>query len=72
MDKNYIKFIIAYDYCKILESMELACDEAYELAEEIANRYIAYTKANNIDQYYESLIDYCDSISFIDVWLGKN
>jgi hypothetical protein len=68
MDKNYIKFIIAYDYCKILESMELACDEAFDLAEEIANRYVKYTKENNIDQYYESLIEYCEEISFNEVW----
>lgn len=68
MNKDYIKFIIAYDYCKDLESMELACDEAFDLAEEIANRYIKYTEENNIDQYYETLIEYCDSISFDEIW----
>lgn len=68
MDRNYIKFIIAYDYCRELESMELACDEAYELAEEIANRYIKYTEENEIDIYYDSLQEYCEEISFYDIW----
>lgn len=68
MDKNYIKFIIAYDYCTELESMDLACDEAYELAEEIANRYIQYTKENDIDIYYDSLNEYCNDISFSEIW----
>jgi hypothetical protein len=67
-DKNYIKFIIAYDFCKELERMELACDEAFDLAEEIANRYIKYTEENGIDQYYESLYEYCEEISFDEVW----
>lgn len=68
MDKNYIKFIIAYDFCKELERMELACDEAFELAEEIANRYIKYAEDNGIEQYYETLYEYCDGISFDEVW----
>lgn len=67
-DKNYIKFIIAYDFCRTFESMELACDEAFELAEEIANRYIQYTTENNIDQYYDTLNEYCNNISFREVW----
>lgn len=68
MDNNYIKFIIAYDYCRELESMDLACDEAFDLAEEIANRYIKYTEEEKIDQYYESLIEYCNEISFYKIW----
>ena len=68
MDRNYIKFIIAYDFCKTLEDMELACDEAFELAEEIANRYIKYTEENGIDQYYDTLYGYCEEISFKDIW----
>ncbi len=67
-DKNYIKFIIAYDFCGKLEEMELACDEAFELADEITNRYIKYTEENNIDQYYDSLYEYCANISFDEVW----
>ena len=68
MDKNYIKFMIAYDYCRTLEDMDLACDEAYELAEEIANRYIQHTEENDIERYYDTYIEYCDNISFRDVW----
>lgn len=68
MDKDYIRFIIAYDFCKELERMELACDEAFDLAEEIASRYIKYTEENGIDQYYESLYEYCEEISFDEVW----
>lgn len=68
MDKNYIKFIIAYDFCKRLEEMELACDEAFDLADEIANRYIKYTEENEIEQYYETLYEYCEDLSFDEVW----
>lgn len=59
MDKNYIKFIIAYDYADKLEELELACDEAYELAEKIADEYDEYTRENNIEQYYETLQEFC-------------
>ena len=59
MDKSYIKFIIAYDYADKLEKLELACDEAYELAEKIADEYDEYTRENNIEQYYETLQEFC-------------
>ena len=72
MDKNYIKFIIAYDFCKELEAMELACDEAFDLAEEIANRYIKHAEENGIDQYYETLYEFCEEISFNEVWKQIN
>ena len=68
MNKNYIKFIIAYDFCGELERMELACDEAFELASELANRYIAYTEENGIEQYYETLHEYLEETSFDEVW----
>lgn len=68
MDKDYIKFIIAYDFCARLEEMELACDEAFDLAEEIANRYFKYTEENGIDQYYDSLYEFCEDTSFDEVW----
>ena len=68
MDKSYIKFIIAYDFCARLEEMELACDEAFDLAEEIANRYLKYTEENGIDQYYDSLYEFCEDTSFSEVW----
>ena len=74
MDKNYIKFILAYDYGKVFESMELACDEAFELAEEIANRYFEWLKENNDMEYseYELLTEYCNSISFCEVFKTMN
>lgn len=72
MDRNYIKFIIAYDFCKRLEEMELACDEAFDLVDEIANRYIKYTEENEIEQHYETLYDYCEKISFDKVWKQMN
>ena len=68
MDKNYIKFIIAYDFGWIFENMDLACDEAYELAEEIVKRYIKYTEENGIEQYYDTLYEYCEKIPFSEVW----
>ena len=68
MDKNYIKFVIAYDFGNTFESMDLACDEAYELAEEIASTYIQYTEENEIEQYYDTLNEYCNNISFDEIW----
>lgn len=68
MDKNYIQFVIAYDFGSIFDRMELACDEAYDLAEEITNRYIKYTEELGIEQYYETLYEYCESIFFEEVW----
>lgn len=69
MDKNYIIFIIGYDWYKELEKLELACDEAYELAEEIALRYKDFCLRNEWDEYYETLYTYCDEvISFRAVW----
>lgn len=70
MDNNYIKFIIAYDFGYVFDQMELACDEAYELAEEIAKRYVKYAEENKIEQCYESLYEYCKSISFNMLWNG--
>lgn len=68
MDKNYIKFVIAYDFGYVFDSMNLACDEAYELSEEITNKYIKYTEENKIEQYYDTLYEYCEGISFNEVW----
>ena len=70
MTKEYIKFVIAYDWGYVFESMELACDEAFNLAEEIANRYFEWLKENDDMAYpeYELLYEFCDSISFEEVW----
>lgn len=66
MDKNYIKFIIAYDFAERLGSMDLACDEAYGLAEEIATRYLDCV--NEEDRCYETLHDFCEQTSFKLIW----
>lgn len=68
MDKNYIKFVIAYDYGWVFEQMDLACGEAYALADEIANRIIAYKAMEGDAVYYDDLIIYCDNISFNEIW----
>lgn len=69
MEKDYIKFILAYDFGDIFESMELACDEAFDLAGEIASRYLEWLKENDDMAYpeYELLHEFCDSISFEEV-----
>ena len=72
MDKDYVKFILAYDFGDVFESMELACDEAFELAEEIVNRFFQYRNAIHLSEYglseYELLQEYCERISFKDMW----
>lgn len=68
MDINYIKFIIVYDFAQIFDKMNLACDEAYKLTEEIAKRYIKHTRENGIEQYYETLYEYCEELSFSEIW----
>ena len=68
MDRSYIKFIIAYDFGYIFDEMELACDEAFDLAEEIACRYSKYVTENEEEEYYQSLYDYCENISFNEIW----
>lgn len=68
MNKDYIRFVIIYDFGYVFDIMELACDEAYELAEEITNRYIRYTEENGIEQYYDTLYKYCEEISFNEIW----
>ena len=70
MSKDYIKFILAYDYGSVFEAMELACDEAFELAEEITNRYRKWLKKNDDPAYpeYEILQRFLNDISFYDVW----
>ena len=70
MDKNYIKFVLAYDYYYAFEAMELAGDEAFDLAEEIANRFLEWQKDNDDMSCsdYELLQQYCGEISFEEVW----
>lgn len=40
MTKEYMACVIAYDYADVFENtMELACDEMYELIKEIIRRF---------------------------------
>lgn len=66
MDKSYMKFIIAYDFGHRFDAMELACDEAFELAEQIANFYIRDTLVEDRD--YQTLYDYCEDLDFKLIW----
>ena len=68
MDRSYVKFIIAYDYGWIFDTMHLACDEAFDLTEEVACRYSKYVAENNEEEHYQSLHDYCGTFSFNQVW----
>lgn len=68
MTNEYIKFIIAYDCADKLEEMDLACDEAFELAEEICKLYNQYVLINNYENYYETLLEFLERISFEDIW----
>ena len=74
MLKDYIKFILAYDFGDVFESMELACDEAFDLAEELANRYLEWLKDNDDMNYpeYELLHEFCLNTSFDEVWNSMN
>lgn len=66
MDKSYMKFIIAYDFGYRFDAMELACDEAFDLAEAIVNNYIRDTLVEDI--HYQSLHDYCEDLNFDLLW----
>lgn len=67
MDRNYMKFIIAYDFGRVFDKMSLACDEAFELAEEIIERYIAMITEYGKEECYETLHDFCSGISFEEI-----
>lgn len=68
MDRNYMKFIIAYDFGRILDKMSLACDEAFELAEEIVERYTEALAEDGEEECYETLHGFCNDISFNEIW----
>lgn len=72
MDLEYLIFIIGYDYAEKLEEMDLACDEAYVLAKNIAIKYKKHALKNDIEEYYDTFINYTESISFDDVWHDLN
>lgn len=68
MDRNYAMFIIGYDYASTFELMDLACDEAYELAKEITDQLFKYAEEKDITVYYDTLVEFCDNISFMKIW----
>lgn len=68
MEKEYIKFVICYDFGIFLNSLDLACDEAYTLADKIADKYIEFAKEQNLCMCYDELYSFCEGISFSDIW----
>lgn len=68
--KDYIKFVIAYDKGYLFSGMGLACDEAFELAGELTERYISYLTEMDIDDCYESLSDFLENTDFNNVWVN--
>lgn len=67
-NRNYMKFIIAYDFGWIFNKMSLACDEAFELAEEIIKRYTRTIAEEEEEECYETLNSFCNDISFSEIW----
>ena len=69
MDKDYLQFILAYDFGeRVSNELGLACDEFFELAGVIADRYKQSRKEAGKDEYYESFQYFVGNISFADVW----
>ena len=69
MDKAYLQFILAYDFGEqVSDELGLACDEFFELAGEIADRYKQSRKEAGKDEYYESFQYFVGKIAFADVW----
>ena len=68
MSDSYLAFILAYDYGYIFERMELACDEAYELAMEIVERFKEYCIETGCDCYYDTFSLYASGLSFEAIW----
>lgn len=66
MDRNYMKFIIAYDFGDVLDNMLLACDEAYELAEHIVDMY--ENEVVEEEQHYDSLYWFVKELDFQHEW----
>lgn len=62
MDRNYIAFIIAYDYTEDLENLDLACDEGFEFALYLADSFKEFCVRNGWEESYDSLQVYCDEV----------
>lgn len=69
MDNNYLKFILAYDYGdKVSRELGLACDEFYELAETVVDKYKERCSNSGEPEHYESFQSFVDELSFAEVW----
>ena len=68
MDRNYMMFIIAYDFGYAFDNEEIykgepfACDEAFEIAEKIVNKYIEETPVKDI--CYQHFYDYVENLMY--------
>ena len=71
MDRNYIAFIIAYDYCAKLESLDLACDEGFEFALYLADSFKEFCVRNGWEECYDSLQMYCDAMVAFEAMLNN-
>lgn len=60
MDRNYIAFVVAYDYTEELENIDLACDEGFEFALYLADSFKDFCERNGWEETYDSLRVYCD------------
>lgn len=70
MDREHIRFAIIYDYWDEFEKLDLACDEAFELADAVAYDFIKWQKENDDLKYsdYELLQQFCEDVSFSETW----
>lgn len=68
MNRNYIAFIVGYDWHERLERLGLACDESFALGLEIADRFYVYCKENGLEEMYEVLYRFVEGLDFEDVW----
>lgn len=64
MDEKYMYLIIGYDFAKKFKEYNLACDEAYEIAEKIITLYKEATKFSQVDTDY-----YCHFFNFVKLCL---
>lgn len=76
MDKDYARFCIIYDNANEFEAMELACDEAYELAGEVADMFFKWLEEDDNDDMefseYDLLHKFLTDVSFTGVWLAMH
>ncbi|MBQ8248117.1 MAG: hypothetical protein IJZ42_13395 [Lachnospiraceae bacterium] len=69
MDKEYLKFILAFDYGdKLSRKLDLTLDEFYEVAGRVADRYKEDCTKTGKSEYYESFCTFVENTSFVDVW----